>query len=178
MFFISFNALESHLAEHDDYCGPCDSSTVDPDPPDTTSAGLCIDTVSCGSKDDKIQICHVPPGNPSQEHEICISFSALDTHLNEHDDYCGPCDSSSSKTSFKRMSIYPNPASGSIMVVNPEGILAIQIIDTYGQIHWDSKYSGEETYAEINLNKYAKGIYFIRVVGEILTTTEKLIIQQ
>ena len=37
------------------------------------------------SKDDKITICHIPPGNPENCHQITISMEALQTHL-EHGD--------------------------------------------------------------------------------------------
>jgi len=38
----------------------------------------------------KVLICHVPPGNTSNRHEICVSPSAVDTHL-ANGDYLGPC---------------------------------------------------------------------------------------
>ena len=38
---------------------------------------------------DKITICHIPPGNVDNCHEITISMNALQTHLNHHDTfYC------------------------------------------------------------------------------------------
>ena len=37
----------------------------------------------------KITICHVPPGNPGNCHEITISMNALQAHLNHGDTfYC------------------------------------------------------------------------------------------
>ena len=41
--------------------------------------------------DDKITICHIPPGNPDNPQTIVISESALETHL-AHGDTIGPCD--------------------------------------------------------------------------------------
>ena len=35
---------------------------------------------------DKITICHTPPGNPGNCHEITISLDALEAHLNHGDD--------------------------------------------------------------------------------------------
>jgi hypothetical protein len=35
---------------------------------------------------DKITICHVPPGNPGNCHEITVSLNALDAHLDHGDD--------------------------------------------------------------------------------------------
>lgn len=39
----------------------------------------------------KVTICHVPPGNPSNAHTISVSENALDAHLG-HGDYEGPCE--------------------------------------------------------------------------------------
>lgn len=40
--------------------------------------------------DNKITICHIPPGNPDNCHEITISMNALEAHLDHHGDtfYC------------------------------------------------------------------------------------------
>lgn len=40
--------------------------------------------------DDKITICHIPPGNPDNPQTIVISESALEAHL-AHGDTIGPC---------------------------------------------------------------------------------------
>lgn len=42
---------------------------------------------------DKITICHIPPGNPSNAHEITISRNALLTHLLHGDRMTCPTDS-------------------------------------------------------------------------------------
>lgn len=39
----------------------------------------------------KVEICHIPPGNPGNAHTITISEKALDAHLTNHGDYLGPC---------------------------------------------------------------------------------------
>ena len=36
-------------------------------------------------------ICHIPPGNPTQAHTLCIGGDAVPPHLMNHGDYCGPC---------------------------------------------------------------------------------------
>jgi Tol biopolymer transport system component len=71
---ISVNALPAHLA-HGDYEGACV-----PTPDDGGDDG----------GDKKITICHIPPGNPENAHEITISESALPAHL-AHGDYAGAC---------------------------------------------------------------------------------------
>jgi hypothetical protein len=39
----------------------------------------------------KVQICHIPPGNPNNWHTIAISENALQTHITKHGDFIGPC---------------------------------------------------------------------------------------
>lgn len=47
-----------------------------------------------GLKQEKVVICHIPPGNPDNEITIEVSASALDSHL-AHGDYLGPCGTNS-----------------------------------------------------------------------------------
>lgn len=44
----------------------------------------------CAGNGTKVQVCHVPPGNPANAHEICIAASAVATHL-AHGDRLGSC---------------------------------------------------------------------------------------
>lgn len=39
----------------------------------------------------KVLICHVPPGNPANEHTICIGQPAVDAHLTHHPDRINAC---------------------------------------------------------------------------------------
>jgi hypothetical protein len=39
----------------------------------------------------KVQICHVPPGNPDNAHTIVVGEPAVPAHL-AHGDYLGECD--------------------------------------------------------------------------------------
>ena len=45
----------------------------------------------------KIDICHVPPGNPDDAHTVSISVNALRSHL-AHGDYIGECEVSDDET--------------------------------------------------------------------------------
>jgi len=41
----------------------------------------------------KLKLCHVPPGNPDNPQELCLSQSAVTSHLAEHEgDATGPCE--------------------------------------------------------------------------------------
>jgi hypothetical protein len=43
-----------------------------------------------GDDNDKVKICHIPPGNPDNAHTISVSENAVDAHL-EHGDTLGKC---------------------------------------------------------------------------------------
>lgn len=83
----------------------------------------CSDFI-CGDNNDKVLVCHLPPGNPDNAHEICISPNALETHLT-HGDYCGPCEILSNGTpeNLKSISIYPNPFTNILFVELNEDLL-------------------------------------------------------
>lgn len=54
------------------------------------------DADGCGSN--KVIVCHVPPGNPENAHDICISVNALHAHVGRHGagdhlDHVGSCQS-------------------------------------------------------------------------------------
>ena len=39
----------------------------------------------------KVTICHIPPGNPENAHTITVGESAVLTHVAKHGDTIGPC---------------------------------------------------------------------------------------
>jgi hypothetical protein len=46
--------------------------------------------VSCPSPK-KVLICHIPPGNPANAHDICVGMSAVVPHQTQHGDTIGAC---------------------------------------------------------------------------------------
>ena len=61
----------------------------------SNSAGsTSASSTSAGSKSSDeeatVTVCHVPPGNPKNAHEITVGEPAVQAHLN-HGDYIGPC---------------------------------------------------------------------------------------
>lgn len=40
----------------------------------------------------KVLVCHIPPGNPDNAHEICVSTHAVAPHQAQHGDLVGLCD--------------------------------------------------------------------------------------
>ena len=72
---IDDSAVQTHLDNHDgDSLGPCPE---DPGPPDD-------------QYNEKVLICHIPPGNPENAHTISVSVNAVPAHLG-HGDTEGPC---------------------------------------------------------------------------------------
>ena len=48
---------------------------------------------------DQVVICHVPPGNPDNEHTITVGEPAVDAHVDNHGDSMGSCDADTTTTS-------------------------------------------------------------------------------
>lgn len=44
----------------------------------------------------KVLVCHVPPGNPENAHDICVGTSALEAHQLNHGDTIGACEATPS----------------------------------------------------------------------------------
>ena len=70
---VDDSAVPAHLA-HGDSLGPCPE---EPGPPDD-------------QYEEKVLICHIPPGNPENAHTISVSVNAVPAHL-AHGDTEGPC---------------------------------------------------------------------------------------
>ena len=72
----------------------------------------------------KVDVCHIPPGNPDNAHTITINESALGTHL-DHGDHIGPCDSTQtgevSESGDPSRSACTCPKAGVWRVTNLEG---------------------------------------------------------
>jgi hypothetical protein len=75
---------------------------------DTTSSVMSAEIVACHLDDGTVEhgaelracdpqdhkkttICHIPPGNPSNAHTLCIGNAGVPAHLRNHGDYLGVC---------------------------------------------------------------------------------------
>ena len=57
---------------------------------DTSSTQAPLVPIECN--EGQVLICHIPPGNPGNMHEVCVGADAVQAHLEEHDDTVpGPC---------------------------------------------------------------------------------------
>jgi hypothetical protein len=70
-----------------------------------------------------------------------------------------------------KLTVFPNPTSG-ILKVNQQNVKRILIFNQIGKIMFENK----ET-SEIDLNKFPKGIYFIKVITEQEEIVEKIILE-
>jgi hypothetical protein len=46
---------------------------------------------AAGAGQDKVTICHIPPGNPENAHTIVVGAPAVPAHLANHGDSVGEC---------------------------------------------------------------------------------------
>ncbi len=74
-------------------CAPkCVSTPADPSENITGTEeepAVSANSVSCPST--KVLICHRPPGNPANEHTLCVGAPAVSAHLTHHPDSLGAC---------------------------------------------------------------------------------------
>ncbi len=63
--------------------------------------GELIDRPDEGSDDDKVEICHIPPGNPGNAKEIEVDVSSVPSHL-DHGDNVGECKEEDKKKDTKK----------------------------------------------------------------------------
>ena len=54
--------------------------------------GMFIGVEAPVQDQEKVTICHIPPGNPDNAHTITISIRALPAHQEQHGDKIGECD--------------------------------------------------------------------------------------
>ena len=90
-------------------------------------AGLFVPGAAAGQA--KVDICHIPPGDPDNAHTITISENALSAHL-DHGDRVGACDSV--ETLELRESGDPSacacPRAGVWRVTNQEGWMECNVL--------------------------------------------------
>lgn len=124
----------------------------------------------------KVLVCHLPPGNPENVQEICISESAVAAHL-AHGCYVGTCDlggqirpsgSYQNAAIADFVTVYPNPFTDQFtieMVFEDDTQTEIAIYDMKGTLI-DRPFSGlsESSFIlDYNTEKLSAGLYFVRV---------------
>jgi hypothetical protein len=147
---------------------------------------VCAIDVRCGKKLDKVEICHIPPGNPSNPVTLCVSLAAVPEHL-AHGDMLAACGTDHSCTSLAPKSspvtaneiedhefdlkVFPNPFSGSTHVsfsTDIDGQATLKLVDFTGrtsQVLFDQQVQKNVPYiVEINGNSLKSGIYYCMLI--------------
>ncbi|MCH8330620.1 MAG: T9SS type A sorting domain-containing protein [Bacteroidetes bacterium] len=147
----------------------------------------------CGRHDDKLLMCHIPPGNPNKAREICIDPDDKDDHL-DHGDVCGTCPSS--KTGLEGsvedelfldqgMMIFPNPFSSRTTIsfsVLEAGDVTLEVLDMTGRsiaMLYNSAVESMQRYnVEFDGSTVPSGIYITKLTDTNGKITHKRMIVQ
>jgi hypothetical protein len=142
----------------------------------TASKTIFVVDVRCGNKLDKVQVCQVPPGNPSNAHGICISPNAVASHLDKGS-YLGTC-AGSSVTSSKGLEVeevhvdrltiqaMSNPATVYFTLItksNTSQPLQIKVFNALGNIIEVRSNVAANSALQLG-QSYRPGIYYAEVV--------------
>ncbi|MBW8050491.1 MAG: T9SS type A sorting domain-containing protein [Cytophagales bacterium] len=158
--------------------------------PDTVTVNV-VD-VHCGNNNKKVQICHIPPGNPDNPQTLCISSNAVPAHLTNHGDYLGLCvvdsslfDSLNLQVQFSNvfLTAYPNPFSQKTIITFslPEPgnvILEVFYLNSLDVVKLFEGYAEANILypVEFNTIDLSPGIYFYRLVTDTETYNKKLVL--
>jgi hypothetical protein len=140
-----------------------------------SSVAVSAVNVACGHNGDKIILCHVPPGNPGNPQTICVSASAIPSHLANHPGDCvGPCSLYYAPRYSEVLNqidergffaeAYPNPSSKGFqlhMIIAPDVAVLVHIYDVTGRIVETYNNVTEQT---ILGSKLAEGMYSADVI--------------
>lgn len=143
---------------------------------------VCVIDVRCGHNLDKVQICHIPPGNPGNRQTLCVALSAVATHL-AHGDSLGACGivrtcddtkagpeiiAGNGASGQPELSVFPNPFSHAATVtfsVPKDGTVTVMLIDRMGRtirnLFEGYAGSGIEHTATIEGQGLTEGMYFV-----------------
>lgn len=113
---------------------------------------VCAIDVRCGKNLDKVEICHIPPGNKSNPQTLCVAISAVAAHL-AHGDLLASCGTDRSCTNLDPKSIpvtdnlietqgfdlkaSPNPFQNTTMVsfsTDMDGQANLKLVDFTGRL--------------------------------------------
>ena len=149
----------------------------------------------CGNKNDKVWVCHIPPGNPTNAQNICVSPNAVSAHL-AHGDYLGFCGAAScggriqiapsansstvAHTPFG-LDMFPNPAGNEFQLVFDEAVpenALVLIVDIAGRIVIKKPLVSGEMAQTIGVNALPSGVYFVKVTENGLIKWTKKLVKQ
>lgn len=154
---------------------------------------LNVIDISCGNN--KVLLCHRPPGNPNNASTLCINRNAINGHIG-HGDFLGACENGLGCQAVinKRLvqthqasvlfDIAPNPFSTFTRVyfkVPVKGMVSVEVLDVTGK-SMTTIYSGlvkgeKKQQAIFNNDELSSGVYFLQLKlnGQILHTKQVVI---
>ncbi len=135
----------------------------------------------CGNNNNKVSICHIPPGNPANAQTKCVSANAVAGHLG-HGDYVGPCGNTNCNQAFQapnkngtnadfetqHIHLFPNPAK-ELLHINLMGFesqnVEVSIINNLGVEVWSEKVEAGKTNLKVELQipNFVNGTYLVVV---------------
>lgn len=144
----------------------------------TCSVTFCVKDIRSGSNGGgKVNICHIPPGNPANSNTLSVSVNAVAAHL-AHGDYLGSCGQTcgtvitskmlaSGRAIEEQVKVYPNPNNGVFIVEIPYTEAAqsnILVTDMQGKIVQQRVVTDNDgRRINLNLGDVAKGMYMVIV---------------
>lgn len=148
----------------------------------TLSVTIQVIDVRCGKNNNKVLVCKVPPGNPGNAHQICVSPNAVSSHL-ATGSYLGTCTNKTSTWDGPQFSVFPNPSSGVVtltMELDEEMEVLYQVLDMQGRVvqqNFLDEYAGTH-YVQVDLSGQPSGMYMVRFVTTQGVSTERISIQR
>ncbi|MDP1727070.1 MAG: T9SS type A sorting domain-containing protein [Bacteroidota bacterium] len=151
---------------------------------------ICVLDIRSGGSGNsqKVYLCHVPSGNPSNTQTLDISVNVVPNHLSTHSgDHLGSCSQNCGMgkkassfvelTHIEEIIIYPNPNSGlfTIDFNKMSGDKTIKVYDLSGK--FIKELQSENKQVEINVEELAKGFYILKIYNEGKTYTRKIVVQ-
>jgi hypothetical protein len=89
----------------------------------TDSVIICVIDVRCGNNLNKVELCHVPPDNPSNPGTLCVALSAVADHLS-HGDMLAACGTDHScPPEVPALAATPISGTSTVHKVNPDGLI-------------------------------------------------------
>ena len=145
---------------------------------------ICVIDVTCfagNSGNQKVEMCHTPPGNPDNAHTICINESAVEAHL-AHGCSLGSCDEQNDCSidplasiqvrnieSSIELIVSPNPFADNITVEltsRQNRVFQVVLVNSYGQeiqkVFKGNLNTSEINRSTINTQELGSGIYFLK----------------
>ena len=152
----------------------------------TDSVFVNVVDVHCGNNDNKVLVCHIPPGNPANAHTICISENGVPAHL-AHGcvlGACAPADSVMNANNLQ-MTVSPNPMSAAAAVQVSSRTaqrVRVSVIDALGrrtQLLLDATMAAEEVRVlQLDSDQFPAGtsVVWVEASGESDRIVQRIVL--